>query len=189
MVGVKHFDEDAVLASALTLFWRKGLNATSMADLAAVTGVQRGSLYNAYGDKERLFLLAFNRYAKNFLESANSALADPDPRAAVATFFDAAIASMTNASRGCLTTKTATEIGRVSNAIERRLRGLIDELQDMVGAALSSETARHALTMEPSAAAELIVVFTRGLAIMERFHGDPVRLRRTAADLVNVLFP
>jgi hypothetical protein len=57
MVGIRRFDEDKVLADALDLFWRKGLRATSMLDLAAATGVRRGGLYNDFGDKEHLFLL------------------------------------------------------------------------------------------------------------------------------------
>ncbi|MCZ7153843.1 TetR/AcrR family transcriptional regulator, partial [Salmonella enterica] len=56
MAGVRQFDEGLALDKALALFWQKGYAATSMQELAAATGVQRGSLYNAYGDKETLFL-------------------------------------------------------------------------------------------------------------------------------------
>ena len=52
MVGTRQFDEDEMLAGALEVFWRKGFTGTSMIDLAEATGIQRGSLYNAYGDKE-----------------------------------------------------------------------------------------------------------------------------------------
>ena len=52
MAGVRQFDEQEVIAVALDVFWRKGLHDATMQDLAAATGVQRGSLYNAYGDKE-----------------------------------------------------------------------------------------------------------------------------------------
>src|ERR1700692_295496 len=63
MVGTRQFDEDALLEAALKTFWQNGFAATSMIDVAEATGVQRGSLYNAYGDKERLFLLPFDPYA------------------------------------------------------------------------------------------------------------------------------
>ena len=55
MVGVRQFDEQEMIATALDVFWRKGLHDATMQDLAAATGVQRGSLYNAYGDKEAIF--------------------------------------------------------------------------------------------------------------------------------------
>ena len=51
MVGTRQFDEDALLEAALRAFWQNGFVATSMIDVAEATGVQRGSLYNAYGDK------------------------------------------------------------------------------------------------------------------------------------------
>ena len=106
MVGTRQFDEDQVLATALDLFWRRGLTATTMAEIAAATGVQRGSLYNAYGEKERIFLLAFDRYAARFLDAVRAALSDPDPARALDRFFEVAIANMTSGAppRGCLTT-------------------------------------------------------------------------------------
>ena len=52
MVGARQFDEKEVVAIAIDVFWRKGLHDATMQDLATATGVQRGSLYNAYGDKE-----------------------------------------------------------------------------------------------------------------------------------------
>jgi len=64
---------------------QNGFAATSMIDVAEVTGVQRGSLYNAYGDKERLFLLAYERYSSQFLDSVRLALSEPDPVVALTT--------------------------------------------------------------------------------------------------------
>jgi TetR/AcrR family transcriptional regulator, transcriptional repressor for nem operon len=58
MVGVRQFDEERVLARALEVFREKSLRTASMQDLARATGVQRGSLYDAYGNKEELFLRA-----------------------------------------------------------------------------------------------------------------------------------
>src|ERR1700684_2461646 len=108
MVGTRQFDEDAMLEVALKTFWQNGFATTSMIDLAEATGVQRGSLYNAYGDKERLFLLAFERYTSRFLDSVRQSLSDPDPVVALTALFKGIIASMVEGapSRGCLTTKT-----------------------------------------------------------------------------------
>jgi TetR/AcrR family transcriptional regulator, transcriptional repressor for nem operon len=68
MVGARQFDEQEAIAIALDVFWRKGLHDATMQDLATATGVQRGSLYNAYGDKEGIFLRAFDQYAEQFLK-------------------------------------------------------------------------------------------------------------------------
>src|SRR3979409_1740053 len=113
MVGTRQFDEDALLEAALKTFWQNGFASTSMINVAQATGVQRGSLYNAYGDKERLFLLAYERYASRFLDSVRQALANPDPVVALTALFKGVVANMTkggSSSRGCLTTKTAIEL-------------------------------------------------------------------------------
>ena len=190
MVGTRQFDEDEMLAGALEVFWRKGFTGTSMIDLAEATGIQRGSLYNAYGDKEQLFLLAFDRYTQRFLESAEQALSASDVRTALNAFFETAIANMTSGSppRGCLTTKTALDLDTAGPAIEARVKRLIGDLTALLTAALSHADAKAELTVAPDAAADLIVTFTRGLAVMERVHHNRKRLKQTAAQLVQVLF-
>lgn len=188
MVGTRQFDEDALLEAALLAFWQNGFEATSMIDVARATGVLRGSLYNAYGDKEQLFLLAFDRYAARFLASAREALSNADPALALDAFFKAAIANMTGGapSRGCLTTKTAIELPRAGKAIGARVRGLIEALEELVEGVLSTPSARRRLTCDPRAAAELIVTFTRGLAVMERTR-DRDHLERIASNFVRTL--
>jgi TetR/AcrR family transcriptional regulator, transcriptional repressor for nem operon len=124
MAMVRQFDEETVLSKVLETFWQKGWQATSMADLADAASVQRGSLYHAYGGKEQLFHLAFDRYAKCFLQEAQTALAAPSADLALRRFFDVAIANMTSGfpARGCLTTKTAAESDTVGPQIQARLR-------------------------------------------------------------------
>ena len=57
MVGrPRQFDEGEVLDAAMQAFWANGYEATSMADLMSVTGLHKGSLYQAFGDKHRLFV-------------------------------------------------------------------------------------------------------------------------------------
>src|SRR5690349_24968801 len=58
----KSFDQDTVLDQAVQLFWERGYEATSMADLEAHLGLGRQSLYNTFGDKQALFLKALERY-------------------------------------------------------------------------------------------------------------------------------
>src|SRR3954447_25435899 len=96
MAGVRQFDEKEVIAIALDVFWRKGLHDATMQDLAAATGVQRGSLYNAYGDKEEIFLRAFDQYAEQFLDTAAKALADGDVAARLRNFLDVIVINMTS---------------------------------------------------------------------------------------------
>lgn len=189
MVGVRQFDEAAVLETALDLFWGQGFAATSMPDLARATGVQRGSLYNAYGDRETIFLRAFDLYATRFLEAAKASLQGDDARQMLSRFFETAIANMMNGSppRGCLTTKTATDGSIASDPVRQKLRDLLDALTLLVETALKRPGIAPQLVLEPADAAGVVVTFTRGLAVMERVYGDRNVLRRNADALTRAL--
>ena len=189
MAGVRQFDEKRLLDQAVAVFRRKGLSGTSMLDLAEATGVQRGSLYNAYRNKEQIFLLAFERYAVSFTEAASRALAAPDARQALIAFFDVAIDNIASSgpSMGCLTTKVITEAGAVGERVQRRLRALLEELEAAVRSTLERNGMEGQLTLEPAAAAQVVITFTRGLAVMERVYRDRGQLRGAAAALVQAL--
>lgn len=191
MVGTRQFDEDELLEVALKTFWQNGFAATSMIDVAEATGVQRGSLYNAYGDKERLFLLAYERYAERFLASVRQTLSHPDPAVALTALFKEAIANMSEGAptRGCLTTKTAIELPLAGKAIEARVKRLLEDFTALIRAALSTPAARQRLSCDPAAAADLAVTFTRGLAVMERAYRNPRHLEKMAQQFVRVLLP
>jgi len=58
----RSFDRDQALEQAMEVFWSKGFESASMADLTAAMGINPPSLYSAFGDKEQLFLEAVERY-------------------------------------------------------------------------------------------------------------------------------
>jgi TetR/AcrR family transcriptional regulator, transcriptional repressor for nem operon len=189
MAGVRQFDEDETLSSALEVFWTQGLAATSMPDLARATGVQRGSLYNAYGDKETIFLRAFERYAARFLAAVEASLEGEDAGRMLRRFFEMTISNMTSGSppRGCLTTKTAADGSVASAQIRQRLQDLLNELSLRIETALERPAVRRQLALESADAAAVVVTFTRGLAVMERVHGDRKSLLRAAGALTRAL--
>jgi len=188
MAGVRQFDEREVIATALDVFWGKGLHDATMQDLAAATGVQRGSLYNAYGDKEAIFLRAFDRYAAQFLQTAGNALAQGDAAARLQNFFDLIIVNMTSGSppRGCLTTRTALDATISSAAVRQRVQGLLSRLEQLIGKAISSAPdGRRAI--DANRLARVVVTFTRGIAVMERAGYGRKQLKEAAATFVDAL--
>jgi TetR/AcrR family transcriptional regulator, transcriptional repressor for nem operon len=191
MAGVRQFDEDTAFSDALEVFWRKGFRATSMLDLAEATGVQRGSLYNAYGDKEEIFVRVFERYTGRFIADARKALDKPNLHDALVSFFTFAIRSISQGSptRGCLSTKTAVEIDPDSPRLREAVQIMLDDLEAAVLEVLNTKEARAQLAVPPQQAASLIVTMTRGIAVMERVYEDPKRLRQTASALVDALVP
>ncbi|TDD50840.1 TetR/AcrR family transcriptional regulator [Nonomuraea terrae] len=191
MVGQRQFDERRTLERAREVFWLKGYGATSMQDIATASGVLRGSLYNAYRDKETLFLRVFEGYAEEFLGEVARTLAHPDVDQALRDFFDFTITSMTTGvpTRGCLSTKTAIDTKAEGERIRVALRELIDGMERLLRERISTEEARSRLTIPPEEAARVLITMTRGIVVMERVYQDPERLRATAASLVEALLP
>jgi TetR/AcrR family transcriptional repressor of nem operon len=62
LANVKHFDPDVVLATVERLFWERGMGSTGIADVVAVTGINRSSLYATFGGKQELYVAALRRY-------------------------------------------------------------------------------------------------------------------------------
>ncbi|MET9880726.1 TetR/AcrR family transcriptional regulator [Actinacidiphila glaucinigra] len=186
MAGRRQFDEQHTLGRILDVFWNQGYGATSMQDLATATGVQRGSLYNAYRDKETLFLRVFRDYADAFVAEATATLDQPDVRRALEDFFDFTIASMTRGTpaRGCLSTKTATDTQADAEPIRIAIRGMLDRLEGVMAERLSREDAAGLLTVPPTEAARVLVTMTRGTVVIERVYQDADRLRATARSLI-----
>src|SRR5262245_50035003 len=188
MVGARQFDEQEVIAIALDVFWRKGLNDATMQDLATATGLQRGSLYNAYGDKEAIFLRAFDQYAAQFLEGVGNALARGDARARLQNFFELIITNMTSGSppRGCLTTRTALDAAISSKAVRQRVQSVLSRLEQVIGKAIGSAP-KKLPAINANLLGRVIVIFTRRLAVMERARYDRKQLNEAAATFVDAL--
>jgi AcrR family transcriptional regulator len=194
MAGIKQFDENEALDRAMDLFWRRGFGPTSMQDLAQATGVLRGSLYHAYGDKQALFLRIFTRYKERLLDGVRDALSGPVPDDALRQYFRFSIATMTDmgdgdAPRGCLTTKIATDETAMDASIRQALRSLLNGLRHLVEERLSRPDALVRLRLPAAAAATLVVTLTRGMVVMERVYRDPAQLQAVADDLTRLILP
>jgi AcrR family transcriptional regulator len=193
MAGVRQFDENEALEKALALFWQKGLAGTTMQDLAVATGVQRGSLYNAYQDKETLFLRVFDVYSEHFLAQIRLSLDKPKVRDSLRSFFDFVITSMTTTlaadapTRGCLSTKTAVGTEGMDEPIRMAIQSLLDEFEVILSERLSRIEKGVQLRLSVVDAARLIVTLTRGIVVIERVYQDPKRLRDSADSLIALL--
>ncbi|MBI5319023.1 TetR/AcrR family transcriptional regulator [Bradyrhizobium sp.] len=190
----REFDHDEVLRVAFEQFWRKGVRGTSLSDIARDAGVQRGSLYNAFGSKEALFLTAYERYAGEYLNTLQKALGAGSPRKRLTAFFDVTIRNFRSGSppRGCPTTRGLMELtfgeneGLDENA-RQAFAGLMTRITDLVQETLSEGAARGEFKGNPAMAALHIATVTRGLAVLERAFDDEAQLRRIAAHTVDLL--
>lgn len=116
------FDAEAALDKALHLFWEKGYEGTSLADLTSAMGINRPSLYAAFGNKEALFQKALDRYAEQTEPMMSDVLSQPTARAVVETLLNqAANAQCGEAPRGCLLVKSALACSDASVTIQQEL--------------------------------------------------------------------
>lgn len=80
----REFDVEKVLDAALCVFWRKGYEGASYADLTEAAGVERPALYSAFGNKEALFRRALDRYYERYLDFIPKSFEFPTARAVAA---------------------------------------------------------------------------------------------------------
>jgi TetR/AcrR family transcriptional repressor of nem operon len=110
----RSFDEDAVLDQAVQLFRERGYEGTSLADLESYLGLGRQSIYNAFGDKQTLFLKALDRYRRAVAEGALAELNAPGAGLAeIRAFFKSSVKSLTapGLRHACLVANTILERG------------------------------------------------------------------------------
>ena len=117
------FDEDRALDRAMQVFWRKGYEGTSLADLTKAMGINRPSLYNAFGDKEALFRKVLDRYEQGPARYVAEAMRQPTARAVVESLFRAACNAADNSDdpRGCLLVHGALACGNEAECVRREL--------------------------------------------------------------------
>lgn len=120
----REFDKEQVLDKALHVFWKRGYEGTSLSDLTEAMGINRPSLYAAFGNKEELFKLALDRYVEKGPGSVHRAsLLQPTARAVVESLLTASATMLTDPSNppGCLAVQGALSCGEASESIKQAL--------------------------------------------------------------------
>lgn len=117
------FDVEKALDQALNVFWAKGYEGASLADLTAAMGINPPSLYAAFGNKEGLFRQALDRYGARHGRFSAEALAAPTARETVERLLAGAVEMATTAGspRGCLLVQGALSCGDDADPIKREL--------------------------------------------------------------------
>ena len=112
------FDFDQALDRALEVFWRSGYEGATLPDLTRAMGINRPSLYAAFGNKEALFRKALDRYAEGPAAYVREALAEPTARAVVERLLAGTTDLMADPRnpRGCLMVQAALACGAATES-------------------------------------------------------------------------
>ncbi|WP_343707989.1 TetR/AcrR family transcriptional regulator [Flavobacterium sp.] len=113
MARTKEFNEDQALDKAIEIFWHKGYNGTSAQDLVNHLGLSRSSLYDTFGDKQKLFVKSLKRYQKQNLDSLTELFENTEniKTALTEIFKQAVIESLQDRiTKGCFMVNSAVEL-------------------------------------------------------------------------------
>ena len=108
---------------ALKVFWQKGYEGSSLSDLTGAMGINRPSLYAAYGNKEALFRKALDRYIENSAAFLGQSMEQPTARAVVEHLLMSSADGVTcpDNPHGCLTVRCALSSGEAADSIRLEL--------------------------------------------------------------------
>ena len=139
MARPREFDEQQVIEKLMNVFWEKGYEATSMKDLVAASGLLKGSLYGAFGDKHAQYLAALQHYDRTRIQASIDMLrGDGTPRQKISGLFDNVIDSTKKGifAGGCLLCNASLEVAAIDRQVKTEVKTTIRRLKVAIMEAL-----------------------------------------------------
>jgi AcrR family transcriptional regulator len=181
------FDEDAALDAAMRLFWVKSYDGATLSELTQATGINRSSMWAAFGNKEALFRLAVDRYASIHMAYLSEALTLTSIREVVQTMVRGTVAFLSTPGnpKGCLSVQGALSAATGSEQAKAlicdlRRRGIVRLRKRLERAKEEGELPLH---LDPADFARYLSSVISGLAIQAVTGASRTELQRTG-DLV-----
>lgn len=194
MARPRSFDEKQVLNAVRDQFWGAGYAATSLEDLMRASGLGKGSLYAAFGDKHQLFLRALHSYTEDSHGRLSEALAEA-PRAldALRMLLEAPIddAAGDGARRGCLMANSTCELGHADPEVLDHAHRTYETSTALIADCVARAQREGDLPAgaDPVALARALLAAQQGLVFMSRTGMDAATLTATARSLADQLLP
>ncbi|WP_108880197.1 TetR family transcriptional regulator C-terminal domain-containing protein [Anderseniella sp. Alg231-50] len=188
----KTFDLDEATDKAISVFWQKGYEATSISDLVEGMEINKGSLYNAFGSKKALFDRALLRYdQKNRQKSLRELEAMADPALAIAALFDGLIAEAKTdvGNRGCLLVNTALEFPNQSADVQNLVTSALHEFEAFFKRMIVQGQKQGGIPadVDADAAARSMLALVVGLRVLARGTYDAEALRVLKAGAMKLI--
>jgi AcrR family transcriptional regulator len=178
----REFDVDDALERALVVFWRRGYEGATLAELTRAMGINRPSLYAAFGSKEELFRKVIDRYAEGPAGYVRAALNEPTARAVAERLLGGTVDLLTNRRnpRGCLIVQGALTCGGAADAVRQEL--VSRRLSSQAAVRLRFERARAEGDLpadsDPGDLARFLSAVIQGMAVQATGGASRAELRR-----------
>jgi TetR/AcrR family transcriptional regulator, transcriptional repressor for nem operon len=188
----KEFNPDEAIEKAMQVFWHKGYEATSMEDLLTAMDLNRGSLYDTFGDKRQLFLKVIDRYCHGFVGEKCSLLKQPGPalpalRRFILGMIEGGLADPQR--RGCLIANTVMELSPHEKEIAGTLRQVLKMVEDTFFQVLSRAKQQGELSKDkdPRTLARFLATMMQGTIVMIKAGAPADAVIQTAETTLSIL--
>ena len=174
----------------MALFWRKGYEATSISDLVSHMGINRGSIYDTFGDKQKLYYAALEHYQQT-ANLLNPIAKLPSPLDAIRQVFENLVdeAVGDNSRYGCFAVNAAVELAGLNEQIATdskcTIEGMTSVFQDGLERAI--ELGELDPQHDTLALARFLVNGVLGIRTMAKMNPDRRALNDIVATTLSVL--
>ncbi|SFM87991.1 transcriptional regulator, TetR family [Chitinophaga sp. YR627] len=187
----KDFDENEILRKAITIFWRKGYNATSLYDLIEGLGIGRSSIYHSFGDKHNLYLKALDLYQQEGTARITTILNNsPSVKDAVANLFQMTISEIVNDehSKGCFKINSEVELAPHDEPTKKLICDDNTVIEDALYEAIlkGQKDKSVSASKNPRALAHFICTTVAGMRVYAKFRNDRQFFEDIAATALSV---
>lgn len=192
MARTRQFDERQALVSAMLVFWEKGYEGTSIQDLEHAMGLKRTSIYNAFGNKRRIF----ERVMTCYKESVMAALfvemdSAPNIREGIRRLLNSAlnIHFDTGNPGGCLVVLSVLESGQFDPQAQAAIQQTIHDLKDALQQRLKRAKKAGDLPagLDVAATATTIAATMNGMMVLGKANFSKAALKKTINQIVGLL--
>ncbi len=174
----REFDEADILAKVMSLFWERGYEGTSLSDIITETGLQKGSLYKAFGSKHDMYIRALTHYEHLIVDAAAHALkSGSDPIGRIRTFLSAPIEAAWNERdrRGCFLCNASADHAALDPETQALVTRGYAKLEGALKIAIAEARSDWTVAMVVESAQLLLSVYS-GLRVMARASVERDRL-------------
>jgi TetR/AcrR family transcriptional repressor of nem operon len=169
----KTFDTSEAVRQAMSVFWEKGYVATSLADLIAATGVNKGSLYNAFGGKRDLFVQALLIYDEEHRRARFASLdAMDDPISAITSLFQGLCQDNRDKAsvKGCFLVNTALDYASHDREVQAIITASFKDIEAFFTRQIAIGKTRSTIPthIDPAVTAKALTALLAGMQVLAR---------------------
>lgn len=163
------FDMNEALDKALEIFWKRGYEGASIAELTETLGITKPSLYTAFGNKEELFKKALSRYAAGPVAFVSNIVNEPTARKVAESFLFQSAEFLTDAShpQGCMIVQGALSSGESTDIVKNILIKYRDSYENLLTVRFEKAKVDGDLSSEdnPKVLAKYLATLHQGMSV------------------------